>query len=174
MDVVDLRWPSEEGRRRDLERRGTGRLLLVEDGVAAPVSDDQFEDWVRASDDTADIEARRERLRRLVRKGEGASASNQPCSDVSVDQNGVLRSHGSWVSLPPVEARLLIRLIEEEGQVVSREDLSAAGWPDGSPGRNALDVRILRLRRRIEPLGLMIRTIRSKGYLLEIIRPPET
>jgi DNA-binding response OmpR family regulator len=36
------------------------------------------------------------------------------------------------------------------------------------PSRNALDVRILRLRRRVADLGLAVRTVRHRGYLLEI------
>lgn len=172
MDIAHLDWPREESRRLELERQGVCRLLCVEDGVPPPVCDDHREDWFRASDPHSDIEARREALRRLAGKAsDRPPAVNDTAASVSVDDNGVLRSHGSWVSLPPVEARLLTRLIADEGQVVSRDDLSAAGWPTGSPGRNALDVRILRLRRRIEPLGLMIRTIRSKGYLLEIVPP---
>ena len=38
---------------------------------------------------------------------------------------------------------------------------------DTPPTRNALDVHILRLRRRIAELGLEIRTVRSRGYLLQ-------
>jgi DNA-binding winged helix-turn-helix (wHTH) protein len=53
------------------------------------------------------------------------------------------------------------------GLVVHRDALAAAGWPDGAPGRNALDVHVLRLRRRLAPVGLGIRTVRSRGYLLE-------
>jgi DNA-binding response OmpR family regulator len=51
---------------------------------------------------------------------------------------------------------------------VSRDALARAGWPDGAPGRNALDVHVLRLRRRLVPVGLVIRTVRSRGYLLEV------
>ena len=53
------------------------------------------------------------------------------------------------------------------GMIVSRDALARAGWPDGIPGRNVLDVHIVRLRRRLAPLGLVIRTVRSRGYLLE-------
>jgi DNA-binding response OmpR family regulator len=35
------------------------------------------------------------------------------------------------------------------------------------PTRNALDVHMLRLRRRLEPLGLEVRTVRSRGYVLQ-------
>ena len=58
-------------------------------------------------------------------------------------------------------------LVESYKGVVRRDDLTRAGWPGDNPGRNALDVHILRLRRRVEPLGLSIRTVRSRGYLLE-------
>jgi DNA-binding response OmpR family regulator len=53
------------------------------------------------------------------------------------------------------------------GAVVSRDRLTRAGWPAGAPRRSALNVHVLRLRRRIDPLGLVIRTVRSRGYLLE-------
>ncbi len=79
----------------------------------------------------------------------------------------MLRLGGAWVSLPPVEARLMAALLDRYGAVVSREALARAGWPAGAPGRNALDVHMLRLRRRLGPLALAIRTVRSRGYLLE-------
>ena len=84
-----------------------------------------------------------------------------------LDDDGVLRIGRSWVSLPPVEARLTAALLDRLGAVVSREALARAGWPDGAPGRNALDVHVLRLRRRLGTVGLAIRTVRSRGYLLE-------
>jgi DNA-binding response OmpR family regulator len=59
-------------------------------------------------------------------------------------------------------------LLERMDAVVSREQLARAGWPRGAPGRNALDVHMLRLRRRIAPIGLAIKTVRSRGYLLEV------
>ena len=74
---------------------------------------------------------------------------------------------GRWVSLPPVEHRLTAALLDRYRAVVSRESLARAGWPEGIPGRNVLDVHIVRLRRRLAPLGLAIRTVRSRGYLLE-------
>ena len=84
-----------------------------------------------------------------------------------LDADGVIRFGERWAPLPPVEARLTGALVRRFGAVVSRADLAAAGWPDGAPGRNALDVHVLRLRRRLEPVRLAIRTVRSRGYLLE-------
>ncbi len=85
-----------------------------------------------------------------------------------MDSDGVLRFRGKWVSLPPLETRMMEVLLSRFGAVVSREALAKAGWPEGINGRNALDVHVLRLRRRLEPLGLVIRTVRSRGYLLEM------
>ncbi len=96
-------------------------------------------------------------------------AGHQPERPV-LDPDGVLRSGGSWVSLPPVEARLMAALLDRFGAVVSRDQLAGAGWPQGAPGRNALDVHMLRVRRRIAPLSLVIKTVRSRGYLLEQVR----
>ncbi len=106
-----------------------------------------------------DLRARVDGLRRRV------EAKVAPAPDL--DEDGVLRLGDQWVSLPPVEARLMAALLERYGAVVSRDALSRAGWPAGAPGRNALDVHMLRLRRRLGPLALAIRTVRSRGYLLE-------
>jgi two-component system OmpR family response regulator len=114
---------------------------------------------VRVPADEADISARVETLDARVR------AHERQVPELDVD--GVLRFDGSWVGLPPVEARLMESLLTRYGAVVSRDQLARSGWPDGAPGRNALDVHVLRLRRRIAPLGLAIKTVRSRGYLLE-------
>jgi len=87
-----------------------------------------------------------------------------------IDDDGLLRHHDAWVSLSPVEQALTRALLERFGAVVTRDDLAARAWPDGAPTRNALDVHVLRLRRRLAPLGLEIRTVRSRGYLLQELR----
>jgi DNA-binding response OmpR family regulator len=149
----------DEARRERLAADGAPRLLLVEDGVAAPMGQDCREDWIRVPAAEADLSARMAAL--------AGRAARHTGPVPSLDDDGVLRTRDGWVSLPPVEARLTHAMLERVGAVVSRETLSRAGWPDGSPGRNALDVHVLRLRRRLSPLGLAIRTVRSRGYMLE-------
>ncbi|WP_208027481.1 helix-turn-helix domain-containing protein [Rhabdothermincola sediminis] len=160
MDVVLLRWPLERERRAHLEREGRPRLLLLDDGVAPPAPVDCLEDWVRVPAAAEDLRSRVDALAQRFRAHHRASPT--------LDGDGVLRCGEQWVLLPPVEARLVGALLERMGAVVSREQLSRVGWPGGSPGRNALDVHVLRSRRRIAPLGLAIRTVRSRGYLLEL------
>jgi len=160
VDVALLRWPLEEDRRCALSARGTSRLLLVDADTAAPEAIDCLEDWIRlpASQDDIDARCRALATRSMVHNSEAPG----------LDPDGVLRMGTGWVSLPPLEARLMTALLDRFGAVVSRDNLSRTGWPMGAPGRNALDVHMLRLRRRIAPLGLAIRTVRSRGYLLEV------
>ncbi len=160
-----VRWPHDEQRRRELAARRVPRLLVVEDDVPAPEGDDCLEDWVRMPVGDADIGAR---ARTLARRRDHHRAAHQAGAGLpSLDGDGVLRAGDHWAPLPPVEARLMREFIRRFGAVVSRSQLAAAGWPAQAPGRNVLDVHVLRLRRRIDPLGLAIRTVRARGYLME-------
>jgi DNA-binding response OmpR family regulator len=159
VDVTLVRWPREAEARERLTTERRPRLLLVEDGVVPPLVEDPLEDWVRIPAPETDVRARLDTLMLRARR----QAPTLP----TIDDDGVVRHDGAWVSLPPVEARITRMLLDRFGAVVSREVLSRAGWPDGAPGRNALDVHVLRLRRRLTAVGLAIRTVRSRGYLLE-------
>jgi len=162
VDVVVVRWPAERGQVDALRRGGRPRLLLIEEG-APPTPVDELEDWIRVPAPDVDLRARLHGLERRV----ADLAPTVP----QLDADGVLRSNGAWVSLPPVEARLTAALLGRYGAVVSRDDLARAGWPTGAPGRNALDVHMVRLRRRLATVALAIRTVRSRGYLLESAAP---
>jgi two-component system OmpR family response regulator len=159
VDVVLIRWPAEAVRRAQLAVRQMPRLLLLEDNAIPPQPMDCLEDWIRVPAAEIDVRSRCSAL--------AARAEQHVSAAPSLDDDGVLRFSGMWVPLPPVEARLTEALLQRFGAVVSRESLGRAGWVEGAPGRNALDVHVLRLRRRIQPLGLAIRTVRSRGYLLE-------
>lgn len=158
MDVVVVRWPAEASRREELRREHVPRLLVVDDGAPPPDPDDCLEDWTRAPVDEDDLRARLVALDTRARHHGGHAPV--------LDDEGVLHNGDAWVALPPVEHRLMAALLDRIGAVVSREALAKAGWPEGAPGRNALDVHVLRLRRRLAPLGLVIQTVRSRGYLL--------
>ncbi|MHB8465145.1 MAG: helix-turn-helix domain-containing protein [Acidimicrobiales bacterium] len=160
MEVTLLRWPTDWARREQLAQQCQPRLLLVEDGLAPPPTEDCLEDWIRVPAPETDVQLR---LRSL---GVRATQHQSP-TDPQLDGDGVLRFASAWVPLPPVEARLTRAMLERFGAVVSRDALARAGWPNGAPGRNALDVHVLRLRRRLASVGLVIRTVRSRGYLLE-------
>ncbi len=166
-----LRWPEEEPRRSRISQAGEPRLLLVSEGEDPPPVADCLEDWIRVPAAEKEVRARVDALtvRSQAHTSSGANRLNghvAPTGPV-LDDFGVLRVNGAWVALPPLEARLAEALLERMGAVTSRELLIRAGWPTGAPGRNALDVHVLRLRRRLTPVGLAIRTVRSRGYLME-------
>ena len=161
MDVVLLRWPLEQERRERLEREGRLRLLLVEGGCPAP----------QCTDDSRGLDPGAGRRGRRPGPGRGARRlATAPIGDdlPELDHDGVLRFGGGWVSLPPVEARLMSALIERYGAVVSRD---AARRARAGPRARRVATRSTctccacagaSLRS-----GLAIKTVRSRGYLLE-------
>jgi DNA-binding winged helix-turn-helix (wHTH) protein len=158
-----VRWPAEAEQRARLAERQVPRLLLLDDGTSPPEAADCLEDWIRLPAADADVRAR---VQGLLTRGH---AHLRPVPEI--DNHGVLRFGASWVSLPPVEARLADALVMRFGAVVGRDTLRRSVWPGSSPGRNVLDVHVLRLRRRVAPLGLAIRTVRSRGCMLERAEP---
>jgi two-component system OmpR family response regulator len=73
------------------------------------------------------------------------------------------------ISLTPIEFRLLLLLTDRRGQVVTRAELVAAGWPNrAAVSENALDTYLARLRRKLRNAGAVhaIRTRRGMGYEL--------
>jgi DNA-binding response OmpR family regulator len=162
MDVVLVRWPEEDARLQQLRANGAPRLLLLNGESAPPDLTDCLEDWIRLPADDRDVRAR------------VAALSSRATTDQAapqVDGDGLLRNRGSWVALSPVEAALAATLADRFGAVVGRDTLARRAWPQGAPTRNALDVHMLRLRRRIASLGIEVRTVRSRGYLMQAAQP---
>lgn len=154
-----MRWPSERGRREQLRRQRRPRLLLLEDDAAPPHLADCLEDWIRLPAADFDFKARADSLvvRAQCHLGTGPEIDG-----------GVVRVGDGWVSLTPLESRLAEVLLQRMGTVASRDTLVRAGWPEGTQARNTLDVHVVRLRRRLSTVGLALRTVRSRGYLLEM------
>lgn len=81
--------------------------------------------------------------------------------------------NGDTIDLTQREWALLRLLVQQLGQVVSREDVLTA-WQaqpaeagGGSLASNALEVYVHRLRRKLAGSALNIRNIRGLGYMLE-------
>jgi DNA-binding response OmpR family regulator len=161
VEVAFLRWPDDADRRAALVDERRPRLLLLDAGVSPPEPTDCFEDWVMLPVDEQELASRTRALTARVARHQAV--------EPAVDGSGVLRFGDRLLVLPPVEARLASALCSRFGVVVRRDALANAGWPDGPPGRNALDVHLVRLRRRLAGIGLTLRTVRSRGYLLEAV-----
>ena len=77
---------------------------------------------------------------------------------------------GQMLQLPPREHAVLEFLVAQPGSPVSKQVLCDRMCTlDEAISPEAIDIYIHRLRRRLEPSGLRIKTLRGLGYLLEAV-----
>ena len=163
-EVVLVHWPNESAFRDELAAQGRPRLLLVGEGAVPPLGADPLEDWVRMPAQPEDLNARRRVLRRR-------SLARTP---IHLDDDGLLHRGRAWVALSPVELRLFAELYTAQGRVVSRAQLLRSLRPAlADDDVRALDSSMLRVRRRVRPLGAIVRTVPRAGFLLEVADPEE-
>lgn len=155
--VALVHWPKDSARREQLALARVPTLLLVASD-AAPPAVDTWEDWIRLPADERDVSIRMQGLARRVRRPE-------------LIDGAVLRSNCGSVMLSPPESAVAWPLIRSDGQLVSREELERAVWPDGAPTARALDDLVYRLRRRIKPLHLDVFRAWGRGFVLGAARP---
>jgi DNA-binding winged helix-turn-helix (wHTH) protein len=165
VDVMMVQWPTQAEQRSRLADQHIPRLLLVDGGFPPPELLDCLEDWIRLPAPEADVKARIDALQARGR------VHLRPVPEI--DTHGVVRYGAGWIALPPMEAHLAAVLVGQFETVAGRDTLRTAAWPATTPARNVLDVHMLRLRRRFAPLGLAIRTVRARGYVLEPADPPD-
>ena len=155
MDVALIRWPSDEALRVEMAQINHPRLLLVEPGADPPHIWDILEDWVRLPVSRADRNARVTVLEERV----------SPALPL-VGGDGSIHFRGASTRLSENQVSLMRILIERFGAVASREALVASVWPDRNASAGNLRVMVARLRPVLVALGLEIRAVRSRGYLL--------
>jgi DNA-binding winged helix-turn-helix (wHTH) protein len=88
-----------------------------------------------------------------------------------LDDDGLLRHQASWVAVSPHEEAVLRLFLARWGRMVPRARLAEAVWPSSPANTRALNTLVGRLRKRVEPLGLTIETIRARGFLMAARRP---
>lgn len=158
LPVKLVRWPAESGKRKRCIEEGALRLLVIEGGAPAPLCSDVREDWVRAPISRADLHARIATLR----------AKSFPYTVPRVDPSGALTYRDGVVAVSPAETVLLERLTSAFQSLVLREELQERLEQHHTcKNRNALDLHIMRIRRRIRPLSLAVQTAWGRGYILE-------
>ena len=111
------------------------------------------------------------RIRSILRRGDPSVAGARlPCGRFSLNYaRSTLVIDEVEIELTRNELRILARLCERRGEIVSREDLMLALWDtDVFVDDNTLTVNINRLRGRLDEVGLteLIETRRGQGYLI--------
>jgi DNA-binding winged helix-turn-helix (wHTH) protein len=76
---------------------------------------------------------------------------------------------GRNVALTRLEFDLLVHLALSERRVVGREELMATVWSGRAEaaGDRTIDIHVARLRRKLDPHGLVLTTVRGVGFRLE-------
>lgn len=161
LGVELIHWPEQTALRSALARAGVPRLLLVDADDAPPDPLGLGEDWAPLSTDDDALIAKAERL--LARMAEYASVAP------TIGADRILRRAEASVALSPSEAKIIGRLLDHSGTVVSRDELELLLWPDGQvPGQRSLDYVVQRLRRRIAGLDICINTSRGRGFVIYV------
>jgi len=126
------------------------------------------DDYLAKPFDIQELEAR---LRCLLRRASGKANPVFTCCELSFDSNSkIFRSHGRELSLTPREHAVLEALIRRSGKTVSKKELADnLVTLNDMVSPKALEVYIVRLRKKLEDSGAQIITLRGLGYMLSYV-----
>lgn len=171
--ILDLNLPEMDGLAmlRAMRRRANPAAVMILTARSAPQDrilglDLGADDYMAKPFDVGEFEAR---VRSLLRRQAGLRSSVVTLGDLVLDlTTRSFAASGQAMDLPPRERALLELLIMRAGKVVAKESIvQSLTALDDSLSDNAIEQYVSRLRRRIAPLGLVLRTVRGIGYLLE-------
>jgi two-component system OmpR family response regulator len=114
----------------------------------------------------AELEAR---VRALIRRSHSNTTSDIVHGPLRLDMAGRrLYVEEEPVDLSLREIAVIELLLLREGRVVTKQQIvdHLYGWEDTATS-NAVEVFVYRLRKKLEPSGVDIRTVRGMGYLIE-------
>lgn len=109
------------------------------------------------------------RVRALIRRGQCGVNPTYVCGTLTFDSVGRRASiNGETLDLTTRELSVLEALMSRIGWVISKEQLLERLYSySEEASSNAIEVYIHRLRKKIEPAGVTIRTIRGLGYIID-------
>jgi len=141
-------------------------ILTARDAVDDRVKglDAGADDYIIKPFDLNELSAR---IRALARRSQGRADTEIHYNNIILDPaSHSVTVDNTLINIPRREFSLLLKLLENNGQVVSREQLmqSIYSWDDDVDS-NTLEVHIHNLRKKLN--ANFIRTIRGVGYMAE-------
>lgn len=128
--------------------------------------DSGADDYMLKPFEPSELEAR---IRAVLRRVRGDADAVVTIGKLTIDTGrATIEIDGRPVDLRRREWAVLERLAARVGKVVDKERLTSEVFGyDEAVGPNAIELYIARLRRKLEPDGPRIRTIRGLGYVLD-------
>ncbi|MET0172767.1 MAG: response regulator transcription factor [Agrobacterium vaccinii] len=176
--ILDLNLPEMDGIDvlRSMRARQDKAAVLILTARGSPEErvkglDLGADDYMTKPFDITEFEAR---VRVLLRRNAGLRSSLASFGNVSFDLTSrTFSAEGHPLDIPAREVALLEVLFMRAGKVVAKEAIvqSLTGFDDELSG-NAIEQYVSRLRKRLGPHGLTVKTARGIGYYLEKL--PET
>lgn len=171
--VLDLSLPKVDGL--DVLRRLRARRSRVP--VLVLSARDTLEDRVKGLDlgaddyltkpfDLPEFEAR---VRVLIRRGQHHASNDLRHGKLRFDLAGRrVFWDGEPVEFSARELAVVEMLLSRQGRVVTKEQMvdRLFGWGE-DVASNTIEVSVHRVRKKLEPFGIEIRTVRGMGYLIE-------
>jgi two-component system OmpR family response regulator len=173
--VLDLGLPDRDGYEvvRSLRQRGLSLPVLIL--TARDAVEDRIQGLDLGADDyvvkpvaMAELQAR---LRALIRRSTGTGSPRFSIGMLELDTTGKrVYLNGNALELSAREWSVLEYLATHSRRIVSKEQLIQAitAW-DKELSENAIEAYVHRVRAKIEGSGVIIRTVRGLGYMLEEI-----
>jgi len=171
--VLDLALPKLDGiavLRRLRDRRSTVPVLILtaRDTLEERVQglDLGADDYLTKPFDLPEFEAR---VRALIRRGQYNAGTDMTHGRLRLDTAARRLFHDDQaVEMSARELTLIELLLARQGRVVSKEQMIDQMFGFGDDiGSNAIEVYVHRVRKKLEPFGIEIRTVRGMGYLLD-------
>jgi two-component system, OmpR family, response regulator len=171
--VLDLGLPDMDGLEllRKLRHRKIPAPILIltaRDGINDRIKgiEQGADDYMAKPFELKELEAR---IHALIRRCYGGFQNDIVIGRLSLNtRDNQIFADGVPMLLSPREYAVLEILFIQAGKVVCKDRLAQRLSSEGDAlADNAIEVYIHRVRKRIEPYGIFIRTLRGLGYMLE-------